>query len=539
MPLFSRNDHRTELTELRREIGELREAAERATLVQSPSVNRAQRAGNLSGGQSHDLNVLYQAYLSCPWISAPIDTIAKRITSGGFGLAPTNKSASKSNESRLQDFFSYCNDEDDLIQLLQNAITATLIFGAGMWEVVPVAGVPYQLYLADGVTVLPETDERGTITGYMQRLGDGTVIHLQAEQIVRFALRGPRGEALSPIRKLLNSGTIYNHMVRWNQKFFEHGARPSGVLELGEKTSADAAERQRVWLEENYTGVDNVGSIPVLYGGAQLKPFGGTSAVDLDFQKGLEYLREEFLTVLGVPLSQLGIVKGGGLANEGESLDKAFRNNTINPLRRLIEEKVTYRIIRQGFGIEDWQFELHESNYENDQLLVKLVTDKVAAGLIDRDEGRKQLGENGALPGGGGKVPTIQLSRELVPTPELADTDFHSTQFLSAKAAVQPAPAIPANAPAEADLARWQRVALRDLRAARSPRPFVSEAIPEELMEWLRQDVLGASDEDQIRAIFDRAFAEVRGLATPDEQEQAAVDELTQRFADLFVHGEA
>lgn len=556
MGLFRRqpNASQTEVVALREAVATLRTqvtetAGMRMTQTQSSNDVRESRSALLTGHYEHELSTLYDAYKACPWISAPIDTIAKRITSGGIEFEPTHKGADPANLARLQNLFLYCNLYEDIVEITQLAIIATLIFGAGQWEVGWAAGIPISLFYADPVTIQPVTDEFGNVTGYAQRLGGGKKIDLGADQIVRFALRGPRGETLSPIYKILNSAVLYTHMMSYAQKFFENGARPTLNLELPEKSDEVMASRHREWAQEHLAGVENAYGIQVTYGGAKLTNLGNNHS-DLEFLNGLKYLREEFLAVLGVPPSAVAVSDNGNrLTDLSDSADKQFRYNTINPIRRLFEEKINFHIVQQGFGIRDWVVRLREADYRSDQLLVQTIVQQVQEGVLTRDEARKELGAIGRVPGSGGNIATVTLRNQLIPVSDIAT--IHSGQFVAAQQAAattgmdphakpkqlaQASPANPTNPPPEppppptpatkealGDLAQWQRQALRAVRDGKPPRPFTSDALSEHLRTGLQAFLATCDTADQVREVFDQAFISVRETdATPTASDDDA-----------------
>ena len=547
---------------------ELTEAkAERMTLAQSPAATAANRASILSGGAMREATVLYDAWRSVVWLAGPIDTICRRVISGGWGLRPTVKGASQTEWNKLNSFFSRVNDDEDLNELLLLALRGKYIFGAGQWEIVEAAGVPFQLYLADPISVQPDYDDKGVIKQYIQRSNSGEKpIELKPSQILRFPERGPRGETLSPINLLINSAVLYSRMITWGQKFFENGARPSLVLELAENSNETTAARHVAWVEENIAGTENAKNIPVVWGGAKLTNPGGQSTIDLDFLNGLKYVREEFLTILGVPASAANIADNGNrLSDQGDSVDKQFKYNVIDPNRRLFEEKVNWRLVKQGFGITDWEFCIHEADYRSDTLIVDTIVKQVHEGLLNRDEARSQMGTGEKLPGGGGNIASISLSREVVPVSDLAA--IHGSQFIQAqqqamsqgldphakpRALAQQSPAVPgappipepvqqtvAPIPATEDLGRWQRKALRAFREGKAQVVFTSSAIPDDVHERTASCLPLCASEDEIRAVFDHAFGHARMLSeqAPGQAEiDDAVADLTAQLDGMMSH---
>lgn len=512
-----------------------RRQVQRLSQVYSRSQISTQKTSIFGGGGLNDALVLYQAYMQCPWISAPIDLIARRMTSGGFEIVPTRPHADPKNRDRLLDFFLYCNDEQDFIEIAVQVITSRFIFGAGLAEIVSAGNEPLQLYSADPVTLRPEFDVYGRVHRYVQRLSDGSRVVIEPDSILWLPIRGARGETLSPIQKLLGSTVTYNYMIRWSAKFFQNGARPSGNMDLGEDSTPEDADRQRDYFDENYSGVENAHSVLFTYGGGKYTPFVGNS-VDMSWLNGLRYVREEFIAVMGIEPVEIGVADNGArLADNGISADKRFRMNTVEPAKRQFEEKIYWRIINQGFGIDDWRLELREGDYRSDDLISKIVIEKVAAGLWTRDFANKKIGDDVEL-GPGGKVASITLSRGVIPVSDLPD--LHSADYL----ATQQAAALGVNGQsgvsgvqqqsldntgmttdAEADLTRWQRKAIEEVKRGLKPKPFQSEHISLEIAAGLALQLESATSPDAVRSIFDSAFEAVR---TKDTGAQIMADGL-------------
>ena len=79
-------------------------------------------------------------YLANPWVSACVDVIAKRITSGGFVIEPTVEKPDESHYDTLMAFLLRINPDWDFLQYTRAVITDEEIFGEGYSEIVPKDG---------------------------------------------------------------------------------------------------------------------------------------------------------------------------------------------------------------------------------------------------------------------------------------------------------------------------------------------------------------------------------------------------------------
>lgn len=388
------------------------------------------RAGSLSEQERKE--TLYEVYLSNVWISACIDLIAKRITSGGWELEPVGHTKVKrslaSQQNQIREFWLRVNDDDDCLQFIRSIITDLLIYGEAYAEIVLKNGVPYQIHKVDCQTITFDLDIHGRVTGYIQRLGSSnTEVPFKPEEIIRWWLPNPRAGklALSPIERI--KGPIYSDqsMAAWVQTFFKKGARPPFWIRF--PGSREEANRFVIWLRENFTGEKNAHVPMVFYNGAELVEV-GKGSIDIDFKSGRQMSRDEILTGYGVPLSMLGIQETAHLgAGDGTSAAKALELNVTNPIKQLVLEKLNYRIIKQGFKCDSFVFNLRYGEYRTDEIIANVNDKNLRNGSTLPNEVRQEMGKPPYAKGG--DVPFLVAGKDILPLESLdtlADTDLQN-----------------------------------------------------------------------------------------------------------------
>src|SRR6266581_5394895 len=297
---------------------------------------------------------LYSVYVGNTWVSACVDVISKRFTSGGWHLEEVEEGkGQEANKDKLKQFLLDINDDEDFLQFLRSVADDLNIYGEAYAEIILGAdGLPFQLVSVDCPTITYQLDEHGNILGYTQMLTQSNKkVQFKPEQIIRWWLPSKRAKMISfsPIEKLVNPTYADKSMVDWSQMFFRKGTRPSAWIQLGPESDVDDARTFVKFYRENYTGEQNAHVPPVMWGGAQLHEY-GKGPIDIDFHGGRVFSREEILAGYGVPPAAIGIIESGNIGGgSGEDQDKSLRNNTVDPIKQLILEKFNRRIVQGAF----------------------------------------------------------------------------------------------------------------------------------------------------------------------------------------------
>jgi 2'-5' RNA ligase len=371
---------------------------------------------------------LLAIYLNNPWVSACVDVIAKRITSGGLVIEPTVEKPNEKNRETLEKFALRVNDDWDMLQYVRASITDELIFGDTYTEIVWKDGLPYQLYKIDGITMSYKANRYGHIEQYYQQLDSTTERNpLDPRDIVRWWFPHPRAalDPFSPIERVQDAVLLDKKMVNWLITFFQKGAKfPYSVEFQGDK---DEADRFLMWFRANYTGEKNAHLPPVTYNGAKINP-SGKGSIDIDFDRGLDRMRGIVLTAYHVPPAIVGIIESGNIGGgTGEDQEKSFQYNACDPVRHTFFEKFNYRIVQTGFGIYDYRYTTRYADFRNDEALAKVQDMHVRNGTLLIDEARAESGKK-PYADGVGAVPVIITTKEITPVPRLKDLEDEARQ---------------------------------------------------------------------------------------------------------------
>jgi len=417
-----------------------------------PDEQRRQGAGGTLTDYERK-ETLWQAYLNVPWISASIDTTAKRIVSGGYTIDPVTQGEGNQAHYDVLESLILRTDEDwDFLQFTESVALDLGIFGESYAEIVWDGNIPYALHHIDCLTMSYHSAKNGQITGYTQRMTHSAeTVPFEPREIIRWWRPSPRAamQALSFIEKLNNAVYSDQNMVNWVHRFFRNGARPDFWV----STDGDEEEARRLiaFFRENYTGVKNAHIPPVMYAGSQLHEF-NKPPVDIDFEKGRKGTRDEILAVSGTPPAMVNVIESGNIGGgTGESQHKSFQYNTTDPLKRIIFEKFNYRITKQGFCIFDWLVGTKYADYRDDSQVAEVQDKRIRNGASTINEERGAMGRK-PLPKGGNTA-VIVTTKEITPVErldEIADEQRQQAELTIEQAKAPP----PAKAAPPADAAK-------------------------------------------------------------------------------------
>ncbi len=382
--------------------------------VEAPTAAQVRRAGYEYGIPLHTattsaqvaatserqqvLAQMHQAYMSCNWVSACVDLIARTVTAGGLQAVPEDngggtQAPNTPQVARLRRLMRFCNPREDMVQLLRNVSTDLLLFGDAYLEVVSLLGEPVALYTLDATTMTVVADQHGEVSGYLQDVDGVRRAAFGPGQVIHISLDAPRGGlyGVSPAQKCLLPVTAWLFTMATLKECFRRGDPPRVHVDLQHFQDTDV---QR-WREQYR--VFNLG--PKAVGEPLLTTGGGTVQV-LDQRKVADYLdadrqlRDQIIAAFGVPPAKLGIIESGNLGGgTAEGQDKTYRVNTIIPVANLILEKLNFHLVQQGFGITDWHLEFTEIDYRDSKVVEEIREMRLRAGAYTLNRWRAEIGE--------------------------------------------------------------------------------------------------------------------------------------------------
>ncbi len=381
------------------------------------------------------LNQLYQAYLTCPWVSAPIDLIARTVTAGGLQVVPdTAHDGDVPPDSpevlRLKRLLRFTNPREDMVQLLRSCVIDLNLFGDAYIEVVSLLGEPVALYSLDATTMTVVADDHGEVSGYIQQvdgLGGTRFAEFTVDQVIHISLDAPRGGVygVGPAQKALLPVTAWLFTEATIKECFRRGDPPRLHVELGHLQDTDVQRWREQYMVYNL-GPKAVGTPVITTGG------GGVQVLDprkvTDYLAASKQLRDEIIACFGVPPGKVSIIESGNLGGgTGESQDKTLRVNTIIPIAQLLLEKINFHLVQQGFGIADSHIEFGEIDMRDSTVVEGIRDTRLRNGSYTLNRVRSEIGEP---PVDGGDDPVLVDRQNLV---KWSDMDAASKAGIAAK----------------------------------------------------------------------------------------------------------
>lgn len=345
------------------------------------------------------LSQMYGAYLACPWVSAPIDVIARTVTAGGVQIVtdedtPEGEEPPEPDELvRLRRLLRFTNPHEDFVQLLRNTVVDLMLFGDAFIEVVYLLGEPVALYMLDATSMTVICDVHGQVTGYQQNTETGRRADFELSQVIHISLDAPRGGiyGIGPAQKAMLSITAWLFTEATIKECFRRGDPPSIHVDLAGYSDTEA----QGWREKYM--VFNLGSKAV---GVPIVTRNGSAVKSLNERKVQDYLetsrqlRDEIISCFGVPPAKLGIIESGNLGGgTGESQDRTFKINTVVPIQALVLEKLNYHLVQVGFNITGWHLEFDEVDYRDSKVVEDIRDMRIRSGLYTLNRGRDEIGE--------------------------------------------------------------------------------------------------------------------------------------------------
>jgi HK97 family phage portal protein len=365
----------------------------------TPSSNR--NAAAYSQERQQILQQLYQSYLTCPWVSAPIDLIARTVTAGGLQVVSDAKTDGKvppdsPEVTRLKRLLKWTNPREDIVQLLRSAVIDLNLFGDAFIEIVTLLDEPVALYTLDATTMTVVADDHGEVTGYVQQvdgLGGTRYAEFTPDQVIHISLDAPRGGVygVGPAQKALLPVTAWLFTEATIKECFRRGDPPRLHVDLGHKQDTDVQRWREQYMVYNL-GPKAVGT-PVITTGN-----GIVSVLDprkvTDYLAASKQLRDEIISCFGVPPGKLGIIESGNLGGgTGESQDKTLRVNTVTPIANLVLEKINFHLLLRGFGIDDSHLEFGEIDFRDSTIVENIRDTRLRNGTYTRNRYADEIGE--------------------------------------------------------------------------------------------------------------------------------------------------
>lgn len=380
-------------------------------------------AGNSGNDRRNLLEELYQAYLTCPWSSACVDTIARTITAGGLDIVWDGEEEDVPDAPpevvALRDLLGFVNPTEDIRQLMRGVLSDLLVFGDAFLEVLWLGTHPIALFSLDVPSMAVIADEHGTVTSYVQITESGQRAEFEPRDVIHFSLDTPRSGLLgvSPTQKALLPITVWLFTAATLKEVMRKGDPPNLHIDFPGETSDTEIDRWRAKYMTRNTGARNIGNPVTTKGGAAVNEL--KAYVVQQYLETLNQKRDEILSTYGVPPSKVGVIESGNLGGgTGTSQDKTFRVNTCGPTGEAVLEKLIFHLMRVAFGISDeWTMRFGDIDWRDDKTVDEISSQRLRDGRWTLNRARAEIGEG---PVEGGDDPVLALSREIVVWADMA-----------------------------------------------------------------------------------------------------------------------
>lgn len=363
----------------------------------------------------------FQLWLSNPTVSACVQIISQAMRYGGWELAPAQGAdgkpiaqPSEADGAALHAFFSSCHPYLSMDQILGSILPALVLANRYLSEIAfnqianertPYGRQPGAIYpIPSQGRMRARLDEKGLFQSpAWAQLRQNTSqvggaqkkpIYFDWEQILWLQLAGivQRGIfTVSPVEMLRVPIGTNIHAGQYLHSFFTSGGKIGLVFTLpqGVANSKSIAESWARYISKAFSSSKTGFKSIVLHSGMTVDkaPSADKSGVELlDIQK---FNRDDICAVFGVDPRLVAQERGGNLGGKGEREQAWYEliTNAVLPRVKTVEEAITKQVIRQGFGITDWDFRLKSARIntseESREIIARVYEKGFDLGIFD------------------------------------------------------------------------------------------------------------------------------------------------------------
>lgn len=206
-------------------------------------------------------------------------------------------------------------------------------YNARPQEIIPIPAPYMQPWIDDsGELWYIYTNPR---TGDTRKLEQWDVLHYKA-----YSPDGINGvSVLSRAKMAIESGLAAQ---KYQEKFYEQNAQPSGVLTIDTELKPEAKDKVREQWDKMHSGVDNQFRTAVLDLGLKYQPI-SVSNKDAQFVESHEVTVIDIARFFGVPPYKLYAGKQSYSSNEQNGIE--YVTSTIHPIVEQCDEEDTYKLL--------------------------------------------------------------------------------------------------------------------------------------------------------------------------------------------------
>jgi len=374
-------------------------------------------------GQPRQVDILELRELArSPWVTMCVNAIIDEITSTPWAIVPKDeKNPNTANVDKVMEFFKRPNKNDEsFVSILRKILRDILEIDAGVIvKVFGDRGKLEEIYAADGSSFLIDVDRYGNVKGYWQysyaaphsepiKFDDREIVYIKAN---------PRSYSVygwSPIQSLREILKALVKSAEWNQKYFEQGAVPQGILSLIGMSETDFNRFKAYWNSQ-VRGAPY--KVPIVGNDVKWIPL-NLSNKDMQFLESQNWYLKLVMAMFKVPPSMLGFTEDVNRATAYEQ-GRTFTRKAILPLLRLLEYHINLEIVSEL--ADDVEFKFNPSDPIEEQRQLEIWEKKLQMGLTTINDIR--VNEMGLDPVPWGDKP-FSLQNFTAPKPEMPMFDM-------------------------------------------------------------------------------------------------------------------
>ena len=447
----------------------------------------------LSGGTTGDEADVKDYYIRVPFLNRAVDLCANAVSSLPFAIVDDATGDEIDTSDDYQNVLGFLPNPERLFYLLEASLFLlgrAYLFRA--YNRVKTLDLRYML----ATTVSPKFDEQQGLTGFKRVLKNSTM-DLDVEDVVYFWQLDPYveigpGNNSKGMAALSAAGVLYN-VDQFASSFFERGAIK--VTLLTTKGPVPEAERNRLksWWSRLFRGSESAWNSEIVQADAIEPVVLGEGVGELSSSELTKEKREDIAAASGIPVTLLWSTEASGLGGGGvvESDERKFYEQRVVPDAKLLAGDFNDQVLRPMGRRLVFRPETLDVFQEDEGKRAQALTQYVSAGYPL-------------------SVASQILGVELPAGMDYDDLDTmkEEQQQRSIELQRERFGANPQQNPQQeamrADLERWERKALNKGADCE----FVSEFIPDGVMDAIKARLEGAESEEEVKAAFAAPFRE-------------------------------
>lgn len=275
-----------------------------------------------------------------------IDIIAEKVKTTPFALSRPGSTKPVDNKELMR-LLTYPNQYETFQELIYKSVFHLKLTGCSIWY--KAAGTltgdrPLELYALNPKRIKFIPKHPYGVAGYLLRTSLGEV-PFDPEEIIMFRRPHPDNDFLGigDVEAGKDVFTEVRARQAYQRKFYENGARPSGLLSYGDSITEEEWKKLKIQWDANYAGSGNAGKTIFLTGKWDYKQLGLTLA-DMQDMERARLSTETIFQLHGVPLSVAGIREAANYATSAID-NQRFKEYTVLPLVKTFEETLNTDLV--------------------------------------------------------------------------------------------------------------------------------------------------------------------------------------------------